>query len=381
MSAASKALRVLITGGAGFIGTHLARRLLREHCEVTVLDNFHPQIHAKPELAADIAGLVRLVVGSVADRAVVAEALKGQDIVVHLAAETGTGQSMYAIERYESVNGLGTAILLDCLVNDAARTVNKLVVASSRAIYGEGKYSCAQHDVVYPGAREESTMLRKQFEPICPVCSRPCSVLPTDEETPPSPSSYYGLTKYLQERAVLMIAGSLNLSGFALRYQNVFGPGQSLKNPYTGILAVFSNLARRHQPINVFEDGLESRDFVYIDDVVEATWRCIDPARIGMGVFNVGSGIPTTVGQVAAGIVKHCASRSTIETTGAFRKGDIRHNIADMTRAKSALGFESRWTFDAGLQKFLHWALSEELPENQYQGSLAELKSRGLMHG
>ena len=381
MSTHASSLRVLVTGGAGFIGTHLVRRLLSEQCIVTVLDNFHGQIHTRPMLPEDIAGRVRLIVASVTNRSAVAESLANQDVVVHLAAETGTGQSMYAIERYERVNGLGTAILLDCLTNEPARTVTKFVVASSRAIYGEGKYRCPQHGTVFPSGRSEAAMLQGQFEPVCPVCSRQCLPLSTDEETPASPSTYYGLTKHMQERAVLMFAGSLALSAFALRYQNVFGPGQSLKNPYTGILAVFSNLARSDQPINVFEDGLETRDFVYVEDVVDATWRCIDPARTGVEVFNVGSGIAITVGQVAARIVEQCASHSPIQVTGAFRKGDIRHNIADLSKVRGALGFEPRWKFEDGLREFLTWALREPLPENQYDGSIEELKNRGLMHG
>lgn len=371
-------LRVLVTGGAGFIGTHLSRRLLAEGCDVTVLDNFSEQVHSVRALPEDLAGECRLVVADVCDRDALAAAVAGQDVIVHLAAETGTGQSMYSVARYEQVNGMGTALLLDLLVNDAQRTVRKLVVASSRAIYGEGKYRCATHGVVFPAERSMEAMSKGIFDPQCPRCLAPCEVLPTDEETPANPLSYYGLTKYQQERAVLLFARTLDISGFALRYQNVYGPGQSLKNPYTGILAIFSNLARRNEGINIFEDGLESRDFVYIDDVVEATWRCIDPQRSGVDVVNVGSGRATTVMEVAQAIVKYFSSSSRIQVSGAFRKGDIRHNVADVTKARALLGFEARWGFEDGLRRFLDWAAGQESVKATYAESLAEMRSRGL---
>jgi dTDP-L-rhamnose 4-epimerase len=372
-------MRVLVTGGAGFIGTHLVRRLLVERCEVTVLDSFHPQIHQSRELPADIAPHVRLVMGDVDDAEVIAGTLQGQDAIVHLAAETGTGQSMYSVARYERTNGLGTAVLLDQLVNDRSRTVRKIVVASSRAIYGEGKYHCNSHGVVFPGARSADAMRRQIFDPQCPVCAEPCRVLPTDEVSPANPLSFYGLTKYMQERSTLMFAEAMGLSGAALRYQNVYGPGQSLKNPYTGILAIFSNLARAGERINVFEDGLESRDFVYVDDVVEATWRCVEPAYQGVNVINVGSGQATSVMHVARAIVEYFSSRSSVEVSGAFRVGDIRHNIADVSRAQALLGFKAKWSFQDGIRAFLDWAANEKsTATSSYVQSLSELKERGL---
>jgi dTDP-L-rhamnose 4-epimerase len=372
-------LRVLVTGGAGFIGTHLVRRLLGENCDVTILDNFSPQVHVSATLAEDIAGRVRLIVADITDRAALAEALIGQQIVVHLAAETGTGQSMYAVGRYEHTNGFGTALLLDELVNRPTSTVSKVVVASSRAIYGEGKYRCATHDVVYPADRLASDMEKGQFEPVCPRCGAVCTALPTDEATPANPSSFYGLGKYMQERAVLLFARTLQISAFALRYQNVYGPGQSLHNPYTGILAIFSSLARQGRDIEIFEDGAESRDFVFIGDVVEATWRCIQPQRQGVDVFNVGSGRATTVIEVARAIVEHFNSNSRLRVTGAFRKGDIRHNYADVSRGKSFLDFEPNTKFADGLRQFLNWANLTGAQDSGYERSMDELRARGLM--
>ncbi len=374
-------MRILITGGAGFIGSHLARHAIAHGCDVTVLDNFNPQVHQSTELPADIANQVNLLVGDIADIEVVRESLAGQEVVVHLAAETGTGQSMYSVGQYERVNGLGTANLLECLVNTRDRSANKIVVASSRAIYGEGKYHCATHGVVYPGERLPQAMENGQFEPTCPICIAPCSPLPTDESAPVSPSSYYGLTKYVQERGVFLCARAMGISSFALRFQNVFGPGQSLSNPYTGILAVFSNLARENKPINIFEDGRESRDFVHVADAVNAIWRCVDPSRTGNDVYNVGTGIATSVAEVASGVKAILGSSSELRVSGAFRKGDIRHSIADVSKARDKLGFEAKWKFGRGLEQFLDWSREREVTNSGYEKSLEELRIRGLMRG
>ncbi|MDD5612835.1 MAG: NAD-dependent epimerase/dehydratase family protein, partial [Gallionella sp.] len=226
--------RVLVTGGAGFIGTHLSRRLLREGYQVTVLDNFLPQVHGDcRELAVDLRGKVELRIGDVRDKAVFHEALLDKDIVVHLAAETGTGQSMYEPVRYEQVNIGGTALLLDFITNNPKSAISKMVVASSRSIYGEGKYRCDAHGDVYPDARGVEELKRGEFEPKCPVCGSACSVLATDETSAIHPSSLYGITKQVQEQMVLMYGQSLGMPAYALRYQNVYGPGQSLNNPYT----------------------------------------------------------------------------------------------------------------------------------------------------
>ena len=374
-------MRIVVTGGAGFIGTWLVRRLLADGHSVTVVDNFHPQVHARPELAGDIAPHVRLFAADVTDRPQIESALAGQDVLIHLAAETGTGQSMYAVAQYERSNGLGTAMLLDCLVNDKHRTVSKVIVASSRAIYGEGQYRCPTHGVVYPSPRDSAAMDRGQFEPVCPTCAEPCVMLPTAEDSPWTISSYYGLTKLMQERAVLMFAEALGIAGLALRFQNVFGPGQSLQNPYTGILAVFSNLARDNKPINVFEDGLESRDFIYVEDAVESICRALEPGRNEVSVYNVGTGVATSVMEVARTIVRHLKSSSDIRVTGQYRKGDIRHCIADTHRARQSLGFTARWSFDAGLARFLEWATAQPQSTSGYEKSLDELRSRGLMRG
>ncbi len=373
-------MRVLITGGAGFIGSRLAMTLATQGDTVTVLDTLSPQIHgpggafAKPLTAA-----ARCVLGDVCDGALVAELLHEQDAVVHLAAETGTGQSMYAVERYGQVNMQGTSVLLDRIVNNRPSSLAKVVVASSRAVYGEGEYACEIHGHVYPAARTAADMSAGGFEPRCPQCGRYVAPVPTTESTPFAPSSFYGLTKQVQEQMVLMFSSALGLDGFALRYQNVYGPGQSLSNPYTGILAIFSNLVRRGQGLNIFEDGLESRDFVYIDDVVAATAACLRADVHGVMALNVGSGVRTSVLDVANAVVGHFKADVPVTVTGDFRIGDIRHNYADISRIAKLTGYAPRWTFENGLREFLGWAEGFAPADAGFDRSLSELKERGLM--
>ncbi len=372
----------LITGGAGFIGQRLAVALLSRGESVRILDNFSPQIHATKTLPETLSSKVELVVADVRDRVAMRGALKDVDKVVHFAAETGTGQSMYEIERYFSVNVQGTALLLDLLQNDpVGKSVKSLVLASSRATIGEGAYQCSSHGVVFPEPRTREQMRAGNFDPRCSVCGDQISLLRTTETAPFKPMSMYGLTKQVQEQALLMYARTAGINGFALRYQNVYGPGQSLKNPYTGILAVFSNLARQNQNIDVYEDGLESRDFVYIDDVVEATVRAVYHNASFVGALNVGSGVQTTVMQVAQAVKAFFKSDSQITITGAFRVGDIRHNIADTTALLSVLKFAPKTPFVDGLNNFLLWAANEpEQDKSAYERSVYELSSRGLMN-
>lgn len=379
---------VLVTGGAGFIGVHLVRRLLCAGMQVTVLDNFLEQVHgAGDALPSDIAGSVRLIVGDICDRAAVTEAIAGQDIVVHLAAETGTGQSMYSVRRYETVNIGGTANLIDCLTQSRSHCVRRLVVASSRAIYGEGSYQCPTCGIVYPAARRLPAQQAAGFDPRCPSCGGACTSAPTHEAAPFAPASFYGLTKQVQEQMVLLYASTFGLSAYALRYQNVYGPGQSLTNPYAGILANFYRLACHNRPITIFEDGMESRDFVYIDDAVEATWRAITLTDGASGdppcaAINVGSGQRTTILAAARQIVAACGSVSSIDVSGAMRAGDIRHNVADLTQAAAVLGYTPAWTFAAGLQRFMDWAGQQpHADDGALPRSLDELRIRGLLRG
>ena len=374
-------MTTLITGGAGFIGQRLSRELLRQGTSVRILDNFSPQIHVSDVLPDDLQGNVDVIKADIRDRNALKGALRDVDTVVHLAAETGTGQSMYEIERYFSVNVQGTAVLLDLLQNiEVRRSLRTVVLASSRAVYGEGAYCCANHGTVFPEQRNLERMSLGEFDPVCPACGSVLNLLSTSESAPFMPMSMYGLTKQVQEQAVLLFARTHGVNGFGLRYQNVYGPGQSLKNPYTGILAVFTNLARQNQDIEIYEDGLESRDFVYIDDVVEATIRSINFTSQFVGALNVGSGQATSVGTVAQEIKNYLSSNSTIKVTGAYRMGDIRHNIADISKLEQLLHFAPSVPFKQGLANFLSWAVIQA-PEDKaaYLRSVSELAERGLM--
>ncbi|SEL00874.1 dTDP-L-rhamnose 4-epimerase [Chitinophaga rupis] len=375
--------KVLITGGAGFIGSNIAGKLVAQGYQVTILDNFNPQIHGgKKELPAGLGDEVILIEGDVTDKALFYRALKDQEAVIHLAAETGTGQSMYNIAHYSEVNITATAFLCDYIINEPNQ-LKTVVVASSRSIYGEGKYLSPIHGVVYPEARTYNTV-KQSFEVACPVSGEHnLQVCATDETSKIHPSSYYGITKQVQEQMVIMAARLKGISGFALRYQNVYGPGQSLKNPYTGILSIFSRLALKDEKINIFEDGLESRDFVYIEDIVDATIACLNPAFSGQHILNVGSGVPVTVMEVAKEIVTYLKSNAEISVSGTFREGDIRHNFADLTLLESTIGFKPRWKFVDGLHRFLDWVLEQhDIPENtnDYSRSLEELKKKGLLN-
>jgi dTDP-L-rhamnose 4-epimerase len=375
-------MRILITGGAGFIGSHLALRLVREGHAVTVLDILSQQIHgADPDatspLYASIRGKVSFVRGSVCDEGVVGSCLENQDALVHLAAETGTGQSMYEIRRYAETNVGGTALILDRLANHP-HEIRRVVVASSRAIYGEGKYQANDGSIIYPGARRVEDMQAGRFEPLCPRTGDPMRPLPTDEESRIHPSSVYGITKQNQEQMVMTVAPSLGIDAVALRYQNVYGPGQSLKNPYTGILSIFSTRILNGNPINIFEDGKESRDFVFIDDIVEATCLALFRNEAANQIFGIGSGVPTDVLTVARTLTERYRREVEIKITGAFRVGDIRHNFADLSKARRLLGYEPRMSFGEGVELFARWAETQEIAEDNYERSIEELAKKGL---
>jgi len=375
-------MKVLITGGAGFIGSRLALRLAGDGHEVTVFDNFLTQVHGPaPErspLYERLDAATRLLRGDVTDRKGLSAALKGQEAVVHLAAETGTGQSMYQIERYSSVNIGGTSLLLDILAN-SDHAVRRVVIASSRSIYGEGRYRAPAGNYVYPPHRSESDMAAGDFAVKMPGVEGELELVATGEESKLHPSSVYGITKQVQEQLVMTVCPSLGIEGVALRYQNVFGPGQSLSNPYTGILSIFSNLIMQGKGINVFEDGCESRDFVYVEDVVEATALALSHRSAANRVFNVGTGVPVSVIEVARTLRRLFDADVPIEVTGNFRAGDIRHNYADMTRIRETLGFEPAWTFERGIAELAKWAKASGPQASAYEASLAEMREKGLL--
>lgn len=370
--------KILITGGAGFIGSNLSLKLLEKGYEVTVLDNLSPQIHGKfSPLYESIKDKVNFIKGTVLCYDDWKKALEDIDVVVHLAAETGTGQSMYEIEKYTDVNIKGTSIFLDILANEK-HNVKKMLIASSRSIYGEGKYECVNHGIVYPTERKDEDMAKSDFNVKCPICNQDVKLLPTDEESKIHPSSIYGITKQVQEQMFMVMGKSLNIPAVALRYQNVYGAGQSLSNPYTGILSIFSTRIKNGNDINIFEDGKESRDFVYVDDIVDATILSIENYEANYEVFNVGLGKAIDVITVANTLVKQYGSNSKITISGNYRLGDIRDNYADLSKIKLKLGFEPKVSFEEGIQKFTTWVEQQEIVEDKYEKSIKEMKEKGL---
>jgi len=370
--------KVLITGGAGFIGSNLGLKLLEKGYEVTVLDNLSPQIHEENSpLYNSIKDKVNFIRGTVLSYDDWKKALDGVDVVVHLAAETGTGQSMYEIEKYTDVNIKGTSIFLDILANEK-HSVKKMIIASSRSIYGEGKYSCAKDGIVYPNERKDADMASGDFNVKCPICNENAKLLPTDEKSKIHPSSIYGITKQVQEQMFMVMGKSLNIPAVALRYQNVYGAGQSLSNPYTGILSIFSTRIKNGNDINIFEDGKESRDFVYIDDVVEATILGIEKDEANYEVFNVGLGKAIDVMTVANTLIKTYDSNSKITISGNYRLGDIRDNYADLTKIKEKLGFQPKVGFEDGIERFTKWVEKQEVVEDKYEKSIDEMREKGL---
>lgn len=377
-----KMKNILITGGAGFIGSNLALKLIQKGHKITVLDNLSPQIHGQnPDetspLYNSIKNEVKFINGTVTSREDWQEALQNQHIVVHYAAETGTGQSMYCIEKYTEVNIQGTAIMLDILAN-STHTIEKIVIASSRSIYGEGKYLHPKLGVVYPKHRNETDMLAGEFE-LKYHDNEVLQLVATDEESKIHPSSVYGITKQNQEQMIMTVCPTLGIAPVGFRYQNVYGPGQSLSNPYTGILSIFSTQIRNNNGIQIFEDGKETRDFVYIDDVVDSTVLGIEKTEANGHVFNVGTGVAIDVLTVANALIDAYQIQVPVTVTGRFRLGDIRHNFADLTKINSLLGFTPKIDFKTGIKNFTQWVLQQEIQEDKLSISLEEMKKKGLL--
>ncbi len=374
---------VLITGGAGFIGSNIALKLVAQGYKVTVLDNLSPQIHgSNPDemspLYNSIKNKVNFILGTVTSREDWLKSLEGVDTVLHLAAETGTGQSMYEIEKYVTVNIGGTAILLDILTNEKT-DVKRVVVAESRAIYGEGRYwSDELNTYVYPDERMESTMSKGDFEVKYPGCNKPLKLVATTEDSKIHPGSIYGITKQVQGQLVHLVCQSIGIESVSLRYQNVYGPGQSLSNPYTGILSLFSTRIKNGNKINIFEDGMETRDFVYIDNVVDATILAMTVPGVSGEAFNIGTGVTTDVLTVAKSLIKHYGIEVPLTVSGNYRLGDIRHNFADISKARNILGYEPKWSFDEGIEQFCQWVNQQPVQIDNYNQSIEEMKQKGL---
>ena len=374
--------RVLVTGGAGFIGSHLCNRLIERGFSVRVIDNLTKQVHGNDPnnspLRKSLDSRIEFVNGNILDKALVRAQLNGVDIVIHLASETGTGQSMYEIEKYITTNILGTTRLMEAISENDARP-SRLVIASSRSIYGEGAYSCGLHGMVFPGFRRTEEMSQCFFDLKCPDCGGKLKNIPTPENAILSPTSVYAVTKLSQEQLCSTIANSLDIEFVSLRLQNVYGPGQSLTNPYTGILSIFSSLIRSNQAINIFEDGEESRDFVYISDVVDAFLKAVTQPLQENLICNIGSGESISVHHVVKTLGEMFNLNVQSKITGEFRIGDIRHSCANLELARKTLGFIPLVNFESGIREFVKWVNSIQMKEIQYELSLDELRVRGLL--
>ncbi|MFQ5812818.1 MAG: NAD-dependent epimerase/dehydratase family protein [Anaerolineae bacterium] len=421
---------ILVMGGAGFIGSHLVDALVTQGHRVRVFDNLEPQVHGGlreqgkwPDYCNPDA---EYILGDVRDRDALRKAMQGVDVIFHEAAAVGVGQSMYEIEHYVDANTRGTAVLLDILANEASirSRVRKLIVASSMSIYGEGKYKCPVHGVVYPKLRPNDQLAARDWEMRCPmtksqipnpnpqsfgcaqdrpailrlrsgqVCNLPLKPLPTDEDKPLYPTSIYAITKKDQEEMCLAVGRAYGIPTVALRYFNVYGPRQALSNPYTGVAAIFSSRLLNGKPPVIFEDGRQSRDFVHVSDIVQANLLAMERDEADYGVFNVGTGRALTILDIANALIAHfegttCDSQSAIpnpklvlspveasEIVNRFRAGDIRHCFADISRIQ-ALGYQPRVRFEDGVAELVDWVRTQTAVDG-FERARQELVSRGL---
>jgi dTDP-L-rhamnose 4-epimerase len=369
-------MKTLITGGAGFIGRHLVEALTRNGHDIVVLDSLVEQVHGPGPLTPPFPRGTEFIRDDTRSLEAVARALTSADNVVHLASQTGVGQSMYEIARYVDANDHGTAVLLQAVAERPA-PLRRLVLSSSRAIYGEGLYLCRHCGEVTPRAVDRSGL--PSWELRCPSCAGEVTVTATHEDAAADPASVYAATKLQQERLCSLIGGAYGFSTVALRLFNVYGPGQSLNNPYTGLLSTFYSRLSSNRPLNVYEDGKMLRDFIAVRDVVDALEKAIeiDESLLEHRVFNVATGAPNTVLDLAATLRDLMGSTSEITVTGAYRLGDIRHSIADTTRARNELGFAAATSLQEGLNLWLAWAADQQSEDTTDQAQ-SILQSRGL---
>jgi len=373
--------RILVTGGAGFIGSHTVDRLIRAGRAVTVLDNLDPQVHGtdQPVNLSHLDGEPRLrfVRGDVRDPDAVGTALEDVDAVVHLAAAVGVGQSMYHPAYYTDVNVAGQGVLMEAMVRDAGR-YRRFVVASSMSIYGEGAYRCAEHGEMMAGPRPEARLAAGEWEPACPRCGRDLEPAPTTEAKPTQHTSVYAVTKKAQEELALAFGPAYAIPTVALRFFNVYGSRQALSNPYTGVAAIFmSRLKNGNAPL-IFEDGAQSRDFVHVHDVARAVEAALDAPGHPSGAFNVCTGRATSVADIARVLARRLGVDIDPEPVGRYRAGDIRHCFGDPSAAVEALGFRAGIDLEAGLDELLAWAEGQSARDRVAAG-VAELEAHGLV--
>jgi len=353
-------MKVLVTGGAGFIGSHTVDLLVEKGYEVLILDNLEQQVHGnkKPDYLNKEASFIQ---GDVTDIKVWKKVLNHVNSIIHLAAMVGVGQSMYQPVRYINVNTLGTAKLYETLINnpDIRKKIQKIIVASSMSIYGEGAYECKSCGTIYPGLRTKEQLEKRDWEIHCPKCGEYVKPIPVNEDKPPLNLSIYALSKYDQEKMSLNYGFTLRIPTVALRYFNVFGPRQSLSNPYTGVCAIFSSRIKNGNPPIVYEDGKQIRDFIYVKDVARVNLLCLEKFN-GVNVFNVGTGKSTNILQIANTLIELHGSKVEPKLTNEFRFGDVRHAFGDVSKIKRELGFVAKTSLKKGFEKLIKWGETQE---------------------
>ncbi|RKZ23347.1 nucleoside-diphosphate-sugar epimerase [bacterium] len=371
-------MKILVTGGAGFIGSHLVDALVERGHDVVVYDSLEYQVH-EGRVPDYLNPGATLIVGDIRDRDKLKKVIVDEsiEIIFHEASLVGVGQSMYEIERYVAANTWGTAVLLDILATEKHK-VKKIIVASSMSIYGEGAYRCKNCGDVYPKMRKREQMEKREWEMRCPVCGEVVEPIPTSEEKPLHPTSIYAISKKDQEEMVLVFGEAYGIPAVALRYFNVYGTRQALSNPYTGVIAIFSSRLLNGKPPVIFEDGNQSRDFIHVKDIVKANLLAMEKDEANGEVFNVGTGRRITIMEVAETLIKELGMDIEPLIEGRFRAGDIRHCYADISKIKEKLGFVPEVPLEKGIREILPWIRSS-MPEDRFERAKKELEEKGLI--
>lgn len=372
----TKNKHILVTGGAGFIGSHLVDKLIDNGYEVRVMDSLIKQIHPTGKLPSYFNKKAKFLKGDVTRRTDWLKALDGIDSIVHFASSVGVGQSMYEVERYVKVNCLGTALLLDILAN-SKHSIKKILVAASMSSYGEGSYLCKKCGKVRPGLREERQLEKRDWNNYCPNCHSIIKPIPTAESEKQESNSIYAITKKNQEEMVLTFGKAYNIPSVALRFFNVYGPRQSLSNPYNGVAAIFLSRIKNNKPPVINEDGLMARDFVHIYDVASACTSALEKSSGDYHSFNVGTGKPVTILEVAKVLAKLLKSEIKPEVSAKVRKLDVRHCYADLTKIKKLLNWTPKINIEKGFMQLIKWGESEKAVDYVDHAN-SELEKRGL---
>ncbi len=368
----------MVTGGAGFVGSHTVDMLLEKGYEVRVLDNLDPQVHGERDTPEFLdLSRVEFVKGDMVDRDTVRGVVADVDAIIHLASRVGVGQSMYQVERYVAANTQGTANLLDVLTTEE-HDVKKMVVASSMSIYGEGRYSCDNCGLLSPKLRDDKQLDEKAWELLCPRCGVPLKPEPTDEAKPLQPTSIYAMTKHHQEEMALLIGKTYGIPTTSLRYFNIYGPRQALSNPYTGVIAVFAARTQNNNPPIIFEDGNQTRDFIFVKDIARANLLAMEKDEGIYQALNVGTGRATSIKEIAFNVIELCKKELTPLITGRYRSGDIRHCYASVEKI-SSIGFEPEYSLSEGLRETLGWVRGQEVSKDRSDEAVKELEEHGLL--